>query len=385
MVVDIRGSLAPARVCPPPFYQSRLSARCRPRQPVTSRKTRAESLTCAVAFSAHPSMLGVVRWLWHRWSTRCWAATPARCRGVRRQSRRPRRRADDADHPRRPTRCGASSPPRASWAWPGPTWPATSTSRAASATCSRLRDRMPNVRLDPRVVAPPGEELGGWREVRRLEPPPEEARLHGRRHSKARDAAAIATTTTSPTTSTGSCSARRMTYSCAVFHDPADTLEEAQANKYELICRKLGLEPGMRLLDVGLRLGRHGDARRRAPRRAGGGRHALAPAGRAGREAGGRGRAVRTTSRSACRTTATSPTARSTPSARSACSSTSGEARLGEYFGRLRALLRPQGRLLNHGISRPSGQRRPPARAQLHRPLRVPRRRAARGRAGSCR
>jgi cyclopropane-fatty-acyl-phospholipid synthase len=41
------------------------------------------------------------------------------------------------------------------------------------------------------------------------------------------------------------------TYSCAVFQDPADSLEQAQANKYELICRKLALEPGMRLLDVG--------------------------------------------------------------------------------------------------------------------------------------
>ena len=45
-----------------------------------------------------------------------------------------------------------------------------------------------------------------------------------------------------------------------------------------------------------------------------------------------------------------------------------GEARLGEYFSRLRALLRPQGRLLNHGISRPSGQRpRLPARSFVNR------------------
>ncbi|MEM9565518.1 MAG: cyclopropane-fatty-acyl-phospholipid synthase family protein [Actinomycetota bacterium] len=42
-----------------------------------------------------------------------------------------------------------------------------------------------------------------------------------------------------------------LTYSCAVFQHPGDSLEQAQANKYELICRKLGLEPGMRLLDVG--------------------------------------------------------------------------------------------------------------------------------------
>ena len=41
-----------------------------------------------------------------------------------------------------------------------------------------------------------------------------------------------------------------------------------------------------------LRLGRHGHARRPAPRRAGGRRHDLAAAGRAGREAGGRGGAV---------------------------------------------------------------------------------------------
>ncbi len=42
-----------------------------------------------------------------------------------------------------------------------------------------------------------------------------------------------------------------MTYSCAVFQSPEETLEQAQANKHELVCRKLALEPGKRLLDVG--------------------------------------------------------------------------------------------------------------------------------------
>lgn len=42
-----------------------------------------------------------------------------------------------------------------------------------------------------------------------------------------------------------------MVYSCVVFTDRTDTLEIAQHNKLELICRKLGLEAGMRLLDVG--------------------------------------------------------------------------------------------------------------------------------------
>lgn len=42
-----------------------------------------------------------------------------------------------------------------------------------------------------------------------------------------------------------------MTYSCAVFANEDDTLEVAQRRKIDLICRKLGLRPGMRLLDVG--------------------------------------------------------------------------------------------------------------------------------------
>ena len=44
---------------------------------------------------------------------------------------------------------------------------------------------------------------------------------------------------------------KSMTYTCAVYADPSDSLDEAQERKYELICRKLALKPGMRLLDVG--------------------------------------------------------------------------------------------------------------------------------------
>ncbi|HEX2397589.1 MAG TPA: cyclopropane-fatty-acyl-phospholipid synthase family protein [Solirubrobacteraceae bacterium] len=42
-----------------------------------------------------------------------------------------------------------------------------------------------------------------------------------------------------------------MTYSCGVFSRGATTLEEAQEAKLELVCRKLGLRPGERVLDVG--------------------------------------------------------------------------------------------------------------------------------------
>jgi cyclopropane-fatty-acyl-phospholipid synthase len=43
---------------------------------------------------------------------------------------------------------------------------------------------------------------------------------------------------------------RRMIYSCAYWRDAA-TLDEAQEAKLDLVCRKLGLQPGMRVLDIG--------------------------------------------------------------------------------------------------------------------------------------
>ncbi len=42
-----------------------------------------------------------------------------------------------------------------------------------------------------------------------------------------------------------------MTYSCAVFESQATSLDDAQRAKHELVCAKLGLEEGMRLLDIG--------------------------------------------------------------------------------------------------------------------------------------
>ena len=42
-----------------------------------------------------------------------------------------------------------------------------------------------------------------------------------------------------------------MAYTCAVFPSRDASLEQAQEEKFDLVCRKLGLEPGMRLLDVG--------------------------------------------------------------------------------------------------------------------------------------
>ena len=42
-----------------------------------------------------------------------------------------------------------------------------------------------------------------------------------------------------------------MAYTCACYPREDATLEEAQANKFDLVARKLGLREGMRLLDVG--------------------------------------------------------------------------------------------------------------------------------------
>ncbi|HEX5063095.1 MAG TPA: cyclopropane fatty acyl phospholipid synthase [Kofleriaceae bacterium] len=43
---------------------------------------------------------------------------------------------------------------------------------------------------------------------------------------------------------------QRMVYTCA-YWDKAKTLQEAQEHKLDLVCKKLGLEPGMKVLDLG--------------------------------------------------------------------------------------------------------------------------------------
>nr|WP_219942151.1 cyclopropane-fatty-acyl-phospholipid synthase family protein [Iamia sp. SCSIO 61187] len=84
-------------------------------------------------------------------------------------------------------------------------------------------------------------------------PPPEEARPRGRRHSTARDAEVVGHHYDVGNDFYRLVLGPSMTYSCARFADPAMSLNDAQASKHDLVCRKLGLHerPGMRLLDVG--------------------------------------------------------------------------------------------------------------------------------------
>ncbi len=94
----------------------------------------------------------------------------------------------------------------------------------------------------------------GFDVMRPVPPPAEEVRpglWWGLRHSLTRDSKAIShhydvsnrfyEWTLGPT----------MAYTCAVYPNAGATLDEAQEEKVDLVCRKLDLRPGQRLLDVG--------------------------------------------------------------------------------------------------------------------------------------
>ncbi|RYI98727.1 MAG: class I SAM-dependent methyltransferase, partial [Actinomycetales bacterium] len=87
---------------------------------------------------------------------------------------------------------------------------------------------------------PPEEHLPKWRRV-----------MEGLRHSKTRDAEAIHHHYDVSNTFYEHVLGPSMTYTCAVFPTEDTSLEQAQFEKYDLICRKLDLKPGDRLLDVG--------------------------------------------------------------------------------------------------------------------------------------
>jgi cyclopropane-fatty-acyl-phospholipid synthase len=75
--------------------------------------------------------------------------------------------------------------------------------------------------------------------------------LRGERHSIDRDAAAVRYHYDVGNEFFGLFLDESMTYSCAIFSRGAQTLEEAQRTKLDLVATKLDLKPGMRVLDVG--------------------------------------------------------------------------------------------------------------------------------------
>ena len=211
----------------------------------------------------------------------------------------------------------------------------------------------------------------GWRQVlellkvvglnglRPLPPPAEEARPRGRLHSRQRDAADISHHYDVGNEFYELLLGPSMTYSCGVWTDPTLPppmgLEEAQFSKYELICRKLALEPGMRLLDVGCGWGgmvRH--AARHHGARAVGITISVEQARWARAAVEREGLADRVEIRvQDYRDVRDGPF--------DAISSIGmfehvGRAQLRSYLGQLHRLLLPEGRLLNHAISRPPGE-----------------------------
>jgi cyclopropane-fatty-acyl-phospholipid synthase len=217
-----------------------------------------------------------------------------------------------------------------------------------------LRDRLPEVRLSPTQLLAAAREVG-LRNLRRLPPPPEEARLKGRRHTVARDRAAVSHHYDVSNDFYRLILGPSLTYSCAVFTADDTTLEQAQANKYELVSGKLGLREGQRLLDVGCGWG--GMVLHAAEH------HGVSAVGvtvadrqvvLASKRAAEAGLVDRVEIRNQdYRLIDDGPF--------DAISSIGmfehvGEERLAEYFGHLFELLQPGGRLLNHGISRPPGE-----------------------------
>lgn len=74
---------------------------------------------------------------------------------------------------------------------------------------------------------------------------------HGQRHSPRRDKHSIQFHYDQPVDFFQPWLGESLVYSCAYFRSPQDTLDRAQRQKLDLICRKLQLQPGDKFLDIG--------------------------------------------------------------------------------------------------------------------------------------
>lgn len=218
-----------------------------------------------------------------------------------------------------------------------------------------LRDRLPRPHLDPRQWID-AVRLIGPRNLKRLPAPPEEAHPRGRLHSKQRDAADISHHYDVSNAFYELVLGPAMTYSCALFVDNTDDLAAAQWAKHELVCEKLGLRPGMRLLDVGCGWGtlamhaaRHHGAEvlgvTLSSEQARWARRRVVEEG-LGDQVEIRLQDYRDISDGPFDSISSVGMFEHV-----------GAQRLGQYFGHLHSLLAPAGRLLNHAISRPPGGR----------------------------
>jgi cyclopropane-fatty-acyl-phospholipid synthase len=178
-----------------------------------------------------------------------------------------------------------------------------------------------------------------------------ELRLRGQRHTISRDRAAVRHHYNVGNEFFALFLDQSMTYSCAYWAGGAQTLEEAQEAKLELVCRKLGLTAGERVLDVGCGWGSfaiHAAARH--------GVHVVGVTLSEPQAALARRRVVEAGMGELVEIRV-ADYREVTDGPFDAISSIGmvehvGEERIDEYARRLAGLLRPGGRLLNHGIAK---------------------------------
>lgn len=118
----------------------------------------------------------------------------------------------------------------------------------------RAADRPVGVRVTPALIARllgVARDAGVLREVRPPAAPATQAKLGGRLHSLRRDSDAISHHYDLSNDFYGLILDERMAYSSGYWGDGADDLAQAQADKCRLVGSKLGLRPGMRVLDIG--------------------------------------------------------------------------------------------------------------------------------------
>ena len=182
-------------------------------------------------------------------------------------------------------------------------------------------------------------------------PPSAELRPRGKRHTRARDERAVRHHYDVSNDFFALFLDASMTYSCAIFSRGATTLEEAQEAKLELVCSKLGLREGDTVLDVGCGWGSFAlHAAGRLGARVVGITLSPAQAELARRRVADAGLGDRVDIRLADYRELDGE--RFDAIASIGMVEHVGEERIDVYALRLAALLKPGGRLLNHGIAR---------------------------------
>jgi cyclopropane-fatty-acyl-phospholipid synthase len=122
-----------------------------------------------------------------------------------------------------------------------------SASILADGVAKRLGSVGALARLTRHLLALPSDGIGSVTDA----PARERAQPRGRFHSKDRDAESVQFHYDLGNDFYAMWLDRRMVYSCAYFPPGVNDLDSAQAAKLDLICRKLRLKSGERLLDIG--------------------------------------------------------------------------------------------------------------------------------------